>query len=44
MYQKRKRSTALPYRVFRVELTDLENGDRGEAVYYLEKTDYIENR
>ena len=39
-----KRSTALPYRVFRVELTDLENSDRGEAVYYLEKTDYIENR
>lgn len=38
-----KRKTTLPYHVFRVELTDLENGDRGEAVYYLEKTDYIEN-
>lgn len=39
-----KRKTSLPYRVFKVELTDLENGDRGEAVYYLEKTDYVESK
>jgi hypothetical protein len=30
-----------PYRVFRVQMTDLENGDRGEAVYFLEKKEYI---
>nr|WP_257233443.1 carboxypeptidase-like regulatory domain-containing protein [Phocaeicola vulgatus] len=24
----------LPYRIFKVELTDLENGDRGEGLYY----------
>jgi hypothetical protein len=30
-----------PYLVFRVQMTDLENGDRGEAVYFLEKKEYI---
>lgn len=37
-----QRSTNLPYRVFKIELTDLENGDKGEAIYYLEKNDYME--
>ena len=32
----------LPYRVFKVELTDLENGDRGEGLYYMEKENYVE--
>lgn len=31
----------IPYRIFKVELTDLENGDRGEAIYYMEKENYI---
>lgn len=31
----------LPYRVFKVELTDLENGDRGEGLYYMEKENYV---
>ena len=31
----------LPYRVFKLELTDLENGDRGEGLYYMEKENYI---
>ncbi len=31
----------LPYRIFKVELTDLENGDRGEGLYYMEKEDYV---
>lgn len=39
-----ERTSSLPYRIFKVELTDLENGDRGEALYYLEDTDYIESR
>lgn len=30
----------LPYQVFKVELTDLENQDRGEGLYYLEKENY----
>lgn len=30
----------IPYRVFKVELTDLENGDRGEGLYYMEKENY----
>lgn len=38
------KNISLPYRIFKVELADIENGDRGEALYYLEKTDYIENR
>lgn len=33
---------ALPYRVFKVEVEDLENGDRGEGIYYMEKENYIE--
>ena len=33
--------TGLPYRVFKVELEDLENGDRGEGLYYMEKETYI---
>lgn len=37
-----QRSTSRPYRVFKIELTDLENGDKGEAIYYLEKNDYME--
>ena len=32
----------LPYRIFKVELEDLENGDRGEGLYYMEKEKYIE--
>ena len=32
--------TDLPYRTFKVELIDLENGDRGEGVYYMELEDY----
>lgn len=32
---------ALPYRIFKVELTDLENGDRGEGLYYMEKENYV---
>ncbi len=31
----------LPYHVFKVELTDLENGDRGEGLYYMEKETYV---
>lgn len=31
----------MPYSVFKVELTDLENGDRGEGIYYMEKANYI---
>lgn len=31
----------LPYYVFKVELTDLENGDRGEGLYYMEKEKYV---
>lgn len=32
----------LPYDVFRIQLSDLENGDKGEATYFLEKKDYVE--
>jgi len=31
-----------PYYIFRIQMTDLENGDKGEGVYFLEKKDYIE--
>ena len=31
----------LPYLTFKVELTDLENGDRGEGVYYMNKENYV---
>lgn len=36
-----KRSTALPYHIFKVELEDLDNGDRGEGLYYMEKEKYV---
>ncbi|SFG26582.1 carboxypeptidase-like regulatory domain-containing protein [Prevotella sp. KH2C16] len=36
-----RHSSGLPYRVFRIELKDLENGDTGEGLYYLEKEYYI---
>lgn len=36
--------SCLPYRVFKVELTDLDNGDKGEAIYYLERANYIESK
>jgi len=32
----------LPYRIFKVELEDTENGDRGEGLYYMEKDHYVE--
>lgn len=31
----------VPYHVFKVELVDLENGDRGEGIYYMTSNDYI---
>lgn len=31
----------LPYRTFKVELKDLENGDQGEGLYYMDIKDYI---
>ena len=34
--------TNLPYRTFKVELTDLENGDRGEGLYYMDLENYAE--
>ncbi len=37
----KNRNNTLPYYVFKVELTDLENGDRGEAIYYMEKETYV---
>lgn len=36
-----KHDTTLPYHLFKVELEDLENGDRGEGIYYMEKETYI---
>lgn len=36
-----KKPTALPYHILRIRMTDLENGDKGEAVYFLEKKEYI---
>ena len=36
-----KQDTALPYHVFKVELEDLDNGDRGEGIYYMEKEQYV---
>ena len=38
---KPKSQTNRPYWVIKVELTDLQNGDCGEGLYYLEKPDYI---
>ena len=37
-----KKKNNWPYYIFRIQMTDLENGDKGEAVYFLEKKDYIE--
>lgn len=33
--------TDVPYHTFKLELTDLENGDRGEGVYYMSREDYV---
>ena len=33
--------TDVPYHTFKLELTDLENGDRGEGVYYMDREDYV---
>lgn len=35
-----KQKTANPYRIFKVMLTDLENGDCGEGLYFMEKEHY----
>lgn len=35
-----RKETKNTYRIFKVELTDLENGDRGEGLYYMEKEKY----
>lgn len=32
----------LPYHIFKVELTDMENGDRGEGLCYMEKENYVQ--
>ena len=37
-----KKKNNWSYYIFRIQMTDLENGDKGEAVYFLEKKDYIE--
>ena len=37
-----KIKSGLPYSIFRIQMTDLENGDRGEATYFMEKKEYIE--
>lgn len=34
----------LPYLTFKVELTDMENGDRGEGLYCMDKEDYVKIR
>lgn len=39
---KPQNQTNRPYWVIKVELTDLENGDRGEGLYYLEKPNYLQ--
>ena len=41
VYKRQHQKNILPYRIFKVELTDLENGDRGEGLYYMEKENYI---
>ncbi len=38
-----KKKHALPYSIFRVQMTDLDNGDKGEATYFLEKKAYVED-
>lgn len=35
------KKTNLPYDIIRVELNDLENGDKGEGVYFYEKKQYV---
>ena len=35
-------TTDRPYCIFKMELTDLDNGDRGEGLYYLEKENYTQ--
>ncbi len=37
-----KKKNTLPYDIFRIQMEDLENGDKGEAVYFLEKQKYIQ--
>lgn len=37
-----KSTTSLPYHIFKVELEDLEYGDRGEGLYYMEKESYVQ--
>lgn len=39
---KPKCTTSLPYHIFKVELEDLEYGDRGEGLYYMEKESYVQ--
>lgn len=34
--------TELPYHLFRIQMTDLEYGDKGEATYHYEKIEYID--
>lgn len=36
-----KTDNGLPYDVFRIRITDKENGDKGEAVYYKEKEQFV---
>ena len=36
-----KRTTDLPYHIFKVELEDMEYGERGEGLYYMEKDSYV---
>lgn len=36
-----KHTTDLPYHVFKVELEDMEYGERGEGLYYMEKDSYV---
>lgn len=36
-----KNDPGKPYSIFRVRLTDLENGDKGEATYFYEFKDYV---
>lgn len=38
---KKHHYPALPYHIFKVEMKDLENGDRGEGLYYMEKETYV---
>lgn len=38
----RNAKQVLPYHIFKVELTDMENGDRGEGLYYMEKENYVQ--